>query len=315
MLVLLPLHRSSEDRFNASPDHQVSRRRESGAGHNRSAALVTHRISGNRESSSTEASVVPLARLTAATMPPAGLQRSLDEYAGTVGGLPAGVLRDEQVRLTQFLLASEGHIEVFWAPFNHVNRGAHIALVGITPGATQMRASFEAARHALTHGASPRTAERHAKVHASFSGRMRDVLVEWLDRIGLARRLGLSSTSELWHTAAGLAHFTSVLRYPVFKDGERYGGTPNMLTTPVLRQYVDGVFLPELKLVKPDLVIGLGEVVKKTLRYAAAQGALDEKRVLFGLPHPSQGQGFEARRALFEEQRRTLQRQVRVLLP
>ena len=88
-----------------------------------------------------------------------------------------------------------------------------------------------------------------------------------------------------------------------------------MLTTPVLRQFVDGVFLPELKAVKPDLVIELGEVVKKTLRYAAVHGALDEKRVLFGLPHPSRGRGFEERRVVFEERRRTLQRQVRVLLP
>jgi hypothetical protein len=87
-----------------------------------------------------------------------------------------------------------------------------------------------------------------------------------------------------------------------------------MLTTAVLRQYVDAVFVPELRTVKPELVVGLGEVVKKTLSYVA-QGVLDEKRVLFGLPHPSPGQGFEARRELFEQRRRSLQRQVRLLLP
>jgi hypothetical protein len=248
-------------------------------------------------------------------MPSRKLERSLDEYASAVRRLPAGALSDDQVRLKRFLLAREGEVEVFWAPFDHVNRKARVVLVGITPGATQMRASLEAARDALVRGVSARTAARHAKTHASFSGRMRDTLVAWLDGIGLARRLDLRTSAELWDSAAALAHFTSTLRYPAFKNGERYGGNPNMLTTPVLREYVDAVFLPELKTVKPELVVGLGEVVKKTLSYAVAQGVLDEQRVLFGLPHPSPGQGFEARRELFEQRRRSLQQQVRLLLP
>jgi hypothetical protein len=160
-----------------------------------------------------------------AAMAPRKLERSLEEYAAAVRRLPAGALSDEQVRVKRFLLAREGDVEVFWAPFDHVNRKARVVLVGITPGATQMRASLEAARDALVRGVSPRTAARHAKTHASFSGRMRDTLVAWLDGIGLARRFDLRTSAELWDSAAALAAFTSTLRYPVFKGASGTAAT------------------------------------------------------------------------------------------
>lgn len=49
------------------------------------------------------------------------------------------------------------------------------------------------------------------------------------DRLGLLcpgrGALGISSTRELFGRHDSLVHTTSALRYPVFRDGDNYGGT------------------------------------------------------------------------------------------
>lgn len=111
-------------------------------------------------------------------------------------------------------------VQSVYAPFDHVNTSARIAIVGMTPGHHQALKAIEVAQHELNRGATLENAARAAKVHASFSGEpMRTNLVRMLDQIGVARLLDLDSTAELWGAASHLAHFTSVLRYPVFVDG------------------------------------------------------------------------------------------------
>ena len=44
------------------------------------------------------------------------------------------------------------NISCYYAPFDYVNKEAKIILVGITPGATQMNRSLNAARAALEKG-------------------------------------------------------------------------------------------------------------------------------------------------------------------
>jgi hypothetical protein len=199
------------------------------------------------------------------------------------------------------LLGSAAHrgkaLTVAYAPFDHLNRNARVVIVGITPGRHQMREALREARRLLRAGAPLADAEAGAKVHASFSGPMRANLVAMLDRIGLAAHLGLGSAAELWGAAAGLVHFTSALRYPVFRNGENYSGAPDPLRVPLLRDQLMRWFGGELTALPDTVIVPLGPKVARAVEAAAAEVGFDRCRILSGIPHPS-GENAE-RIALF----------------
>lgn len=181
-------------------------------------------------------------------------------------------------------------IETAWAPFDHVNREAAVAIVGITPGRQQMRNALLAYKAARREGYQHNAALALAKVHASFSGSMRNLLIQMLDHVGLNAWLGLASSAALWDTRQDLAHFTSALRYPVFVDGGNYSGSsPRMVKSPALRPTIDTLLAREiLALPSHAIIVPLGSKVEEALRYVAAHNpGFDERRVLWGLPHPS----------------------------
>jgi len=187
-------------------------------------------------------------------------------------------------------------LSVAYAPFDHINLSATVVIVGLTPGRHQMREALLEARRLLRAGASIETAAASAKIHASFSGPMRANLVAMLDHVGLANKLGLRSTAELWGRASDRAHFTSALRYPVFVDGANYSGAPDMLRTPLLRDQLTR-WLPQDLAALPDaVVVPLGPKVTAGVEAAAAAAGFDRRRVLSGLPHPS---GANAERIAF----------------
>lgn len=176
----------------------------------------------------------------------------------------------------------------FYAPFDHVNRDASVAIIGLTPGRQQALLALEEARAALLAGASEAEALARAKRHASFGGPMRRNLVDLLDGIGVARRLGIASTAALWEPGSPLAHFTSALRYPVLRAGENYSGTPDPLGVPMLRQRIETTLAAELAAL-PDtcLIVPLGPVATRATAHAAGLAGLEANRILSGLPHPS----------------------------
>jgi len=49
-------------------------------------------------------------------------------------------------------IAGSGSLKVWYAPFDHVNAEARVAIVGITPGAQQATNALLAARAAITLG-------------------------------------------------------------------------------------------------------------------------------------------------------------------
>lgn len=61
-------------------------------------------------------------------------------------------------------------IEIFWAPFDHVNRRASLVIVGVTPGPNQYIRSYLAAKNALTRGVDPQAELEMIKAEASFRG-------------------------------------------------------------------------------------------------------------------------------------------------
>lgn len=185
-------------------------------------------------------------------------------------------------------LAQSDKISVVYAPFDHIAREARLVVVGITPGMTQAVNAITAARAALGRGLSVEAALAEAKLVASFSGgAIRNNLVAMLDAIGAARHLGAGSTAELFRPGSTAVHFTSALRYPVFVDGQNYNGTPDMLTTPVLRHMVETHLAEEAHLLPKALWLPLGPKAETAVTHLVRNGILPPARVLAGMPHPS----------------------------
>ena len=203
------------------------------------------------------------------------------------GSLAQEIEHPEQLVLDR---ATKGaaHFTEVWAPFDHVNSAARLAIVGLTPGRQQMSAALMSCHSALCAGRSEFEALEVAKIHASFAGPMRANLVALLDDLGVAAEMGLESTAALWGKASGLAHFTSALRYPIFKDNKNWTGTPGPMSVPMLKRRIETTLASELAELGPDCrIVPLGPVAAAACLHAAAQAGVARDRILDGMPHPS----------------------------
>lgn len=179
-------------------------------------------------------------------------------------------------------------VAVYYAPFEYINPLARVALVGITPGPTQMVNANNVARRALLVGDSPQEAIRAAKETAAFSGEpMRTNLVRQLNHWGFQSWLGLQDASELFSTSRHLLHATSLLRYPVFVNHQDYRGVPDMTKHPLLRRYLLENFVEEVRQLDNAVFVGLGPLVQKVLDRLVRERALQPDRVIGGMLHPS----------------------------
>lgn len=185
------------------------------------------------------------------------------------------------------LLARDGQLSSYYAPFEWVNPQARVVLVGITPGRTQAANALAEAKRALQQGASSEEVLRRAKSTGAFSGAMRPNLVSLLDAVNLNAWLGISSCEELFGRSSALLQTASVLQFPVFVDSENYNGTPDPTKHPLLRAQVQEHFAPLCARLPSAVFIPLGPVPSRVLAWLASQGALSTRRVLDGLPHPS----------------------------
>lgn len=186
-----------------------------------------------------------------------------------------------------FLLSQDGALTAHYIPFDVVNPAAKVVLLGITPGFTQWKNAMVEAQRQLQAGASPEVARLAAKHTGAFSGAMRPNLINLLDSIGLQRWLKIGSCAALFETHASLVQTTSILRHPIFVNGENYNGTPDMVRTPFLQRQLLEHFAHEAAQLANPVYIPLGPKVSEGLRWLAKQGVLKEDRILHGLPHPS----------------------------
>ncbi|MBN8225469.1 MAG: hypothetical protein J0L89_11725 [Xanthomonadales bacterium] len=123
-------------------------------------------------------------------------------YVATIASLPSN-FDIEQPLPGSLRITGDARHEVYYAPFDHVNTSAKVVLVGITPGRVQAIEAIKTAAHCLRGGLSEAETRARAKNAASFAGPMRRNLVNLLDHVGLAKRLGLQSTAELWMNRPG----------------------------------------------------------------------------------------------------------------
>jgi hypothetical protein len=233
-----------------------------------------------------------------------------ETYRAAIARLPAGrALGQDDLRTDTFLLARNGDVESFYAPFDHVERSAAVVIVGVTPGWMSMEIAFREACGALRAGCADEEILRRAKLAAAFPGPMRARLVAWLDRLGLQQHLGLAASADLFVGARRLLHPAYLLRCPVFVRRKNYSGqSPRILAADGLRESVERWFLPELGELDRPLVIPLGPRVSEVISHY--EGALAGITCLHGFPHPSGLNALGPGR--FAEEERRLRRRVAI---
>ncbi len=185
------------------------------------------------------------------------------------------------------LMAQDGPLTVHYAPFEWVNPGARLVLVGITPGRVQAVNSLTEARRGLLAGWPVDHVLRAAKQTGAFSGAMRPNLVALLDQIGLQQWLQIPSCADLFAARADLLQTASALQFPAFVNGANYNGTPDLLATPMLRTMLVEHFGAMARALPEAVFLPLGPVPTKALRWLSSQGHVRQGRILEGLPHPS----------------------------
>src|SRR6266487_813439 len=175
------------------------------------------------------------------------LERFVTFVAGDNGKID---MLDSRLRIV-----SERDLETFYAPFEHVNTTARVTIIGLTPGQTQTRIALDETRLGLKSGLPWHKAIERAKYQASFSGPMRKNLTQMLDHIGLNKWLDIDTSLLLFSERRSMAHHTSILRYPVFKNKQNYSGQPAIDRVAFLKEQVDRWFATELKLLSNSVFV------------------------------------------------------------
>lgn len=215
----------------------------------------------------------------------------IDSFADLICGATENDIRSDVTLAGRLVLSSAGPLVVSYAPFEHIQRGARVAIVGITPGAQQAANALCEFRRQLVAGIGSSAALAATKVFASFSGPMRANLVAMLDQIGLARWLKLPTTAALWTSHGQFVHFTSALRYPVYFQGSNYNGRPPMTASAPLLRLIEECLREEVAALPDAVWIPLGPKAFVGLQHLVDAGSLNPARVLSGLPHPSGANG------------------------
>jgi hypothetical protein len=209
-------------------------------------------------------------------------------YAGLIAATDFTQVANAAGIPAPFLLARTGRIEAHYIPFDYVNAGARVVVVGISPGFVQWKNAMRAAQQGLREGLPLPELLRAAKYTGAFSGAIRPNLVALLDSVGLQRWLGIASCASLFGADAHLMHVTGALRQPIFIDAANYNGaSPNMLTAPLLQAQLLAYFGQEAAQMPDAVFVPLGPKVSLALSWLARRGMLDEGRILHGIPHPS----------------------------
>ncbi len=185
-------------------------------------------------------------------------------------------------------IESRGNIDVYFSPFEHVNKQAKVVLVGISPGATQANIANLKASALIKTGESIDSISEKAKQSGAFSGALRNNLIRLLDYIGINSKLGIDSCETLFNENKHLLHSTSVFRYPTLQAGKPISSAKKGLSDPLLKQMVDNCLADEVRqLPQSAFYLPMGQGVDKILLALCERGLLNRNQLLIGLPHPS----------------------------
>ena len=207
------------------------------------------------------------------------------------------------VAAPQFSLGQSGAYELRYTPFEYVNRGAKLVIVGITPGNTQLALSYGKTQELLRQGHPDELILREVKKVGAFGGpSMRPNLLKMLRHFRFDQLLGISDVESLWGSDADLLQSTSVVPHAAFKAGKMFAGSfDEVLASPLLSECFRDCFVPSVREMNSDtLFVGLGPCPEAALDWCVQHGALDHKQVLGAFCHPSSAGGSTTRYYLRE---------------
>ena len=200
------------------------------------------------------------------------------------------------VRHPDTLVARESTYEVFYIPFEHVNRRARLVIVGITPGMNQLEMAYAEAQRLLHLGMSHVEILEAVKALAAFGGEaMRPNLLRMLRHFNFAKMLAISDEADLWGSASALLHSASVVPHAAFKNGKMFSGSfDEIIKVRALRERFENDFVPTLSELADDaLYVTLGKTPYDALKHCVGLGVIRENQLLGALAHPSRSGGSQ----------------------
>jgi hypothetical protein len=232
------------------------------------------------------------------------------EFAGLCAEVAGTSNKEGYLSDDRFILWHDSNLKQLYCPFELVATRPRVVLVGITPGLHQAWESVEifGRTYATTRDLDRSLLE--AEKGASFAGTMRSNLVGMLDNLGAHNYLGMQSTSELFAQGCHLAHTTSAIRYPMFRETRNgwvnYNGhSPKIdISSEPMKRALQDLECELAALERAALIIPLGKAASEIL------GHLDVSphTLLKDFPHPSGSNGHRAKH--FSQRRETLRDQV-----
>lgn len=194
------------------------------------------------------------------------------------------------------LINMAGKDELFYTPFEHVNVGARLVLVGITPGTTQLELAYTEAQRLIRAGASDPEILLATKQIGAFGGpSMRPNLIRMLKHFRFAQILRIRDEEDLWGSESRLLHATSVIPHAAFHATKMFAGSfSEVQATPIFWKCFLEDFVPTLKKVNSEaLYIALGPTPLNALAWCVAENLLRGEQILGALAHPSTSGGSQ----------------------
>lgn len=209
-------------------------------------------------------------------------------FRGQIGSLPPRVLEREDLHTTAFRLCAVGRIEIYYAPFDWVNRAARVVLLGSSPGWHETELAFRALCAALRAGDGEMTALRKARLATIPSGPLRQGLSRMLDAAGIHHAVSVGRSSRLFEPDRSELHWTWAVRYPAVVSGQDYDTTsPSLLACPILREFVVDALAGELAAIPNAVIVPLGAAAASAVWLLVRLGLLERARVGPSLPDPT----------------------------
>jgi hypothetical protein len=203
-------------------------------------------------------------------------ESAIRDYRGPQGNPQSASLRMHQ----------NGDLVVYYAPFGWVSPSAKLVLVDATPWKAQADMALTEAHRALLEGAPVPDVLRRANLAAAFAGVTRQRVASLLDEIGVHRWLGLGSSADLFGEAGDLLQVSSVLQFPVFKNGENFRAGWHPERDPMLRLQMRNHFGKMAKAMPDAVFIPVGAAASRGVEWLTKEGFMNKERVLHGIPHP-----------------------------
>jgi hypothetical protein len=186
------------------------------------------------------------------------------------------------------MLHQDQSLHIVYAPFGLLpQKKARVVIVGLTPGFQQAWKAYENFQKAQGD------LDVFAKLliqNVVFAGSTRSCLIAFLDELGLAEALNLTSTAELFQTRTDLLMPFSLLRYPIFVGDalKNYGGTDSVHKRPIIQAMIHEIFYPYLMAQDPEaLIIPMGKYPALALQALTTKDPMLVQRTLLGFPHTS----------------------------